>query len=354
MSIKMSTTKYDQLRALVRQKRLPAYRVRQLTDAIFTQRIGEFAHMTVLPRHLRDELTETFGPTILGIRPTIKSEATQVTKVLFALPDDHRIEAVKMRYRAGWYSYCISSQSGCNLGCPFCATGKIGLNRSLTSDEITDQILYFHLYGARIDSVSFMGMGEALANPATFTAIRTLTDDRLFALSPRRITVSTVGVIPNIEQMTRNFPQVNLTFSLHSPFATQRNELVPLNRTYPLADVMDALDEHIHQTRRKVYIAYVLLNEVNDSTAHAQELGAMLQSRGAHSYLYHVNLIRYHTGAGTAMDYQRAQQSRVDRFYKTLKDANISVTMRQSFGEEINAACGQLYGQYRTARTKQC
>ena len=346
----MIITKFDRIRNLVRQKRLPNYRFKQVIDAIFRQRIGQFDRMRALPKTLRKDLTTAFGPSILNIQPVLQRRSKQATKALFVLPDGHKTEAVRMVYKAGWKSFCISSQSGCNFACPFCATGSIGLNRSLTADEIIDQILFFYLQGHKIDSISFMGMGEALANPTIFTAVRVFTDKTLFALSSRRITVSTIGVVPGILRLTREYPQVNLTFSLHSPFNAQRDKLVPLNKVYPVASVMTALDEHIKRTGRKVYLAYVLLKGINDSPDHINKLISLLRLREPLSYLYHVNLIRYHPTVRSANSYQCSDQEGINRFYQGLKAANIRVTIRQSFGEEIEAACGQLYGRYSLVR----
>ena len=224
-----------------------------------------------------------------------------------------------MKYKAGWESFCISSQCGCNFGCKFCATGDIGLKRNLTSDEITDQILYFHLQGHSIDSISFMGMGEALANVQVFDALNVLTDPALFALSPRRLSISTIGIIPNIKKLTQNYPQVNLTFSLHSPFNEQRSELMPINERYPLSDVMDTLDEHIRVTSRKVYIAYIMLHGVNDSIEHAKEVVNLLRGRYRSGNLYHVNIIRYNPTVSSRMRFEEANEKCLVNFYKELK-----------------------------------
>lgn len=264
--------KYIRIQEFLKQNKFPNYRMKQITNAIFTGRINNFNEITVLPKSLRDMLIEEFGESILNIVPLKAQQSTQVSKVLFGISGDEKIETVNMKYKAGWESFCISSQCGCNFGCKFCATGDIGLKRNLTSDEITDQILYFHLQGHSIDSISFMGMGEALANVQVFDALNVLTDPALFALSPRRLSISTIGIIPNIKKLTQNYPQVNLTFSLHSPFNEQRSELMPINERYPLSDVMDTLDEHIRVTSKKVYIAYIMLHGVNDSIEHAKEV----------------------------------------------------------------------------------
>lgn len=342
----MTQSKYDIIQKFMMDNSLPDYRYKQLTDAIFRSRIGDFLQMQLLPKHIRHLLAQEFGTSILGIKSVATIPSKQSEKVLFELHDRHRIEAVAMRYRAGWESFCISSQSGCGFGCTFCATGAIGLKRNLTADEITDQVLYFYLQGYDIDSISLMGMGEALANPATLDALRLFTDTALFGLSPRRITVSTIGVLPMMERLMDEFPQVNLTFSLHTPFNDQRSELIPLNEKYSLNSVMEFLDTYIQRTRRKVYIAYVLLNGVNDSPEHADGIISLLKGRGSWDYLFHVNLIRYNPAVGTPIAYQRPEEKNVAAFRDRLKSAGLNVTVRQSFGVEIDAACGQLYGRY--------
>src|SRR5690606_24671856 len=189
-------TKYVRLKAFVAENGWPRYRFNQILHAVFKERIGEFDRMTTLPLPLRHQLRKRFGKSVLHLTPVFRKQSGQADKVLFELPDSNKIETVRLIYRAGWQSYCISSQCGCGFGCRFCATGRIGLKRNLSADEITDQILYFHLQSHPIDSISLMGMGEALANPQIFTALKVLTDPRLFNLSPRRITVSTIGLVP--------------------------------------------------------------------------------------------------------------------------------------------------------------
>ncbi len=197
-----------------------------------------------------------------------------------------------------------------------------------------------------------MGMGEALANPQTFIALKTLVHPDLFGLSARRITVSTIGIIPGIQKLTREFPQVNLTFSLHTPFHEQRSELMPINKRYSLTDVMEVLDDHVKITKRKVYLAYVLLPGVNDTLDHANELISILKKRASLKQLYHINLIRYNPAIGAPEAFGRPNEREVNLFYRQLKEGGLKVTVRQSFGVEIDAACGQLYGQYQQSKEK--
>ncbi|WP_419394240.1 Cfr family 23S rRNA (adenine(2503)-C(8))-methyltransferase [Cytobacillus praedii] len=338
--------KYRRIEKFFREHHCPSYRMKQILNAIFKERIAKFNEMTVLPKSLREILAEEFGESILDVVPLNEQHSEQVTKVLFEISGNEKVETVNMKYKAGWESFCISSQCGCSFGCKFCATGDIGLKRNLTSDEITDQILFFHLQGHTIDSISFMGMGEALSNVQVFDAIDVLTDPALFALSPRRLTISTIGIIPSIQKMTENYPQVNLTFSLHSPFNEQRSKLMPINNRHPFLDVLDILDEHIRVTSRKVYIAYIMLPGVNDSIDHAKGVVSLLKGRYKAGSLYHVNLIRYNHTVRSPLKFDEVDESRVVNFYKELKSSGLNVTIRSQFGMDIDAACGQLYANY--------
>lgn len=338
-------SKYERFRQIVSSSKLPDYRYDQIVNSIFAQRIGEYDRMLALPQKLRDTLSNEFGNSVCCVTPVSETSSKQVHKILFALPDNNRIEAVGLRYKRGWESFCISSQCGCGFACRFCATGAIGLKRNLTAEEITDQLLYFYLNGHDLNSISFMGMGEALANPNLFDALTLLTNPSLFGLSRRRITISTIGILPGIQKLTRDFPQVNLAFSLHSPFEDQRSELMPINKQYPLHDVMRALDAHIKNTGRKLFIAYILLDGVNDSMEHAKAIAALLRGRGSWAHLYHIDLIPYNSTDKTAQKFLPSNQYCVKKFSEQLRAAGINVTVRAQFGSDIKAACGQLYGE---------
>ncbi|MDD9271921.1 23S rRNA (adenine(2503)-C(8))-methyltransferase ClbB [Paenibacillus sp. GCM10023248] len=306
-----STSKYEMIHHILSELKQPAYRFQQIADAIFKQRIGEYDRMTMLPKGIRNELIKNLGEHVLNLTPVMQQTSRQVNKVLFSIEGGNHIEAVQLSYERGWKSYCISSQCGCGYGCNFCATGTIGLKRNLTTDEITEQLLYFHLNGQALNSVSFMGMGEALANPTIFDT---------------------------------QFSQVNLTFSLHSPFDEQRSELMPINNRFPLKDVLNKLDQHIRDTGRKVYIAYILLRGENDSNEHAKAIAALLKHRGSWEHLYHVNLIPYNSTDVAPENFHQSDKDRVQKFASILKSKGIKVTVRTQFGTDIDAACGQLYG----------
>lgn len=339
--MKQTKTKYKIMKQIVSDMKLPDYRYEQIINAVFHQRIDDFDNMQILPKALRMALVNEFGNRVSSVKPVFIQDSKQAEKLLFQLSDGEKIEAVGLKYKQGWESFCISTQCGCGFGCRFCATGSAGFKRNLTVDEITDQLLYFLFNSHKLNSVSFMGMGEALANPELFDAVKILTDQSLFGLGQRRITVSTIGIIPGIQRLTREFPQVNLTFSLHSPFDKQRSDLMPINKRFPLNEVMKALDEHIIRTGRRVFIAYIMLEGINDTKDHAEAVVSLLKNRGSWGHLYHVDLIPYNSTDKTAIKFQSSGAIR--QFGGTLKKAGISVTIRTQFGSEISAACGQLH-----------
>lgn len=336
---------YRDIRRAVSEKGFPAYRYEQLLQSIFKKRVGDFECMDLLPRELRRSLAEQFGESVCSVVPTAESVSKQVQKMLFTLPDQNHMETVALRYKKGWESFCISSQCGCGFGCRFCATGTIGLKRNLTAKEITDQLLYFYLRRHRLDSVSFMGMGEPLANPHIYDAIRILTDPACFGLGQRKITLSTVGIPPGIRRMTKEFPQVNLAFSLHSPFEKQRSALMPVNRTYPLHTVLEALGEHVTETKRKVFMAYILMKGENDTAAHAKAAARLLRTHTTFPHLFQMDLIPYNPTDKVPRLFAAPGPKQVRQFADLLKAEGVCVRTRGQFGADIDAACGQLYGE---------
>ncbi len=346
-------SKYSKWHQLVSRLGLPEYRLSQIKHAVFQRCIGEYERMDALPLSLRNELTEALGPHVCGVTPTSSAQGKQVQKTLFRLQDGQHIETVALSYRRGWSSYCLSSQCGCALGCTFCATGAMGFSRNMSAEEITDQLLHFYLSGHSLDSISFMGMGEPLMNPHLLEALRLLTDPTLFALGQRRITISTTGVLPGLREVTAAFPQVNIAFSLHTPFNRQRSELMPINRKYSLREVLVALDVHAHATNRKVFLAYTLLGGINDSDQHLHALIDLVNHR-PQARLYQVDLIPYNPG-GSRIAFSPPDSRRLHAFQSKLISAGIHTTVRAQFGADIEAACGQLCAQsnHQSSQSKQ-
>eukprot|EP00927_Polykrikos_kofoidii_P049321 TRINITY_DN43395_c0_g1_i1.p1 TRINITY_DN43395_c0_g1~~TRINITY_DN43395_c0_g1_i1.p1 ORF type:complete len:420 (-),score=63.94 TRINITY_DN43395_c0_g1_i1:319-1470(-) len=325
----------------------PQWRYRQVIHGVYKAHARKWHHIEGLPSGLQWRLKDRFGRFVLSYRPGDESEGDYAQKVLLkARRDEARVEAVSLQFRTH-RSLCISSQVGCAFKCGFCATGRVGLKRQLDADEISDQVLYFLQQGQKVDGVSLMGMGEPLANPKVFDALRILTSQDLFGFSARRMNVSTVGVIPGILKLTEEMPQVNVAFSLHSPFTEERNKLVPLNRMYPFGQVFDVLDRRIRKTGRRVWICYLVLQGQNDTQDHAKALVQLLKDRPSETrYLYHVNLLPYNVGRSVPEQFQRADVGGVEVFQKILQENNVSCSYRNSFGSSIDAACGQLFAGY--------
>ena len=329
----------------------PAYRARQLLHAVYRQLAPSFDEMTGLPQGLRARLAVEFALSGLSLEARRESGDGLTAKYLFRLHDGNSIESVLMRYpsRAGSRARttaCISTQVGCAVGCPFCATGASGFVRNLSTGEIVGQALTLAREawdGGRraarqhgLSNVVFMGMGEPLANyDATLGAVRLLTHRQGFGMGARRLTISTAGMAPQILRLASDASQVNLSISLHAADDRLRDRLVPLNRRYPLARLTDACRAHQAQTGRRPTFEYVLLERVNDGREHAEALARLLGGMDAH-----VNLIRAYPVAGCP--YAPSSRPRALAFQRFLTELGVKNTMRAERGGDIEAGCGQL------------
>ncbi|MGW3496295.1 radical SAM protein [Streptomyces sp. NPDC001020] len=331
----------------------PPFRYSQLVTAMRRGDADTFEAVHELPADLRGSLAEQFGPRLLPIVPVSCQSEDHVEKVVFESDRGTRFETVLSRYRAGWSSICVSSQAGCGLGCTFCATGAGGLTRNLTADEIYAQVVHPHwrLQDKELpDSVAFMGMGEALANPHVFDALTLLSDNGYGGISPRRVTVSTVGFAPNLRRLTREHPQVTVTLSVHSPFRDERAQLIPLEKQFPLDENLAILDEHAASARRKIYLAYLLIAGVNDTDDHLRRLARLVVSR-SRPELFHVSVIRYNKAVGADPSYRSPSPRHVERFVAGLRALGVHATRRRQLGSSIDAACGQLHARYIASTT---
>ncbi|RJQ31324.1 23S rRNA (adenine(2503)-C(2))-methyltransferase RlmN [Candidatus Parcubacteria bacterium] len=330
-----------------------SYRLKQIKKAVFCDLISDWEGATALPKELRGILEKEFPLFGMFAEKVLESKNGDSVKAVFRLGDGNFIETVLMKHLQGRNTVCLSSQAGCAMKCGFCATGKQGLKRNLTAEEIVDQVLFFarYLSTSDVDNIVFMGMGEPFLNyDNVLSSIRILNDKDGFNLGIRHISISTCGIIPGIEKFAGENLQCNLAISLHSADDETRSKLMPINKTYPLADLMKAVDEYIKKTNRKVMFEYLLIDGVNDSKEDALKLAKLMKNS-----LYHVNLIKYHdTGlarnasnlaceAGRA-DFKPSPQTKRTQFFDMLKKLGVSVTFRVSFGEDISAACGQLAG----------
>lgn len=334
----------EDLTALLAEMGQPAYRARQVYRWLYGSLAADFGAMTDLPKALRAELEERVVLHRLILLARARSANRQAEKVLFGLPDGETIEAVLMRYRRR-LTACISSQVGCPVGCPFCATGQSGFRRDLSAGEMVEQVLYFERAARRgggaepahqLTNVVLMGMGEPLLNyEAVLSAIRRLADPRGFGFSPRRVTVSTVGVVPGIARLAEEDLPVRLAVSLHAADDDLRDRLVPLNRRYPLAALMDACRAYVEKTGRRVSFEYALMEGVNDGVEHAAKLARLLEG-----LLCHVNLIPLNPTADSP--YRGSPRRRVLAFAEALRERGVPVSVRLRRGLDIEAGCGQL------------
>ncbi len=323
---------------------LKAYRLEQLYRAATKELANDLDAVTVLPRDLRAALAAE-GLALESVVPVEiqRSSDGQTNKGLFRLHDGNEVEAVLMEHWGDRTTVCISSQAGCAFKCSFCSTGQAGFTRNLAADEIFDQARYFarelKSRGKRITNIVFMGMGEPFHNyEAVMGVVKLLNDPHGFGLGHRHITISTVGLVPQIERFTHEGIQVNLAISLHAPTDEQRSQIMPVNRRHPVADLMRACAAYVAETHRKVFFEYVMLAGVNDDEASARALAALMRGR-----LYHVNLIPYNATPDAPL--RGTDAERIRAFQKVLDDAGVPTTVRTPMGRDIAAACGQLRAQ---------
>lgn len=350
-----------QLTGLLAKWGEPVYRVKQLERWVYHELADDFDAMTNLPHALRARLKEETEPGQLQVIAEREADDGLTHKVLFRLRDGQTVETVLMQYldapgspenasdppSVARRTVCISTQVGCPIGCPFCETGQAGFIRNLTVGEIVGQVTYVARRSRRagyaalpITNVVIMGMGEPLLKfDVTWRAIEALTDPERFGLGARRVTVSTSGLIPGIKKLIEKRSQVNLAVSLHAPDDELRNVLVPINRKYPLRDLMAVCREYVEQTRRRITFEYALMDRINDSQEQAQALAHVLGG-----LLCHVNLIPLNPTS--ASPYQRTPYARVKAFEQILRQAGVPTTLRVEKGIEIAAGCGQLRQQY--------
>ena len=316
-----------------------AYRRRQIWGWL-ARGANSFDAMHDVPKPLRSALARDFRAT--SLRPVATSVADRglTTKTLFELDGGHSVEAVVMRY-SDRSTLCISSQAGCPIGCPFCATGKFPFGRSLKAHEIVEQAVdaarVLDAEGRRLSHVVFMGMGEPMANyNAVVESVRRLTDPELLGISARRVVVSTSGLIPRIAQLGEEKLPVTLAIALHAARDGLRDVLVPINRKYPVGELVAAAQGYGAKTGRRVSYEWVMLAGVNDTERDARELGGLLRRK-----LAHVNLIPFNPVEDTP--YRAPDRASIKRFKELVEAQGLNVTLRDTRGREADAACGQLH-----------
>ncbi|MCT2025012.1 23S rRNA (adenine(2503)-C(2))-methyltransferase RlmN [Dermabacter hominis] len=340
----------DERAEAVKDMGLPAFRAKQLSKHYFEHFTTDPNDMTDLPKGDRSALVERFFPTLLTKVSQQSADQGMTQKFLWRLFDGSLVESVLMRY-SNRVTLCISSEAGCGMNCPFCATGQMGLTRNLSAAEILEQVRIANLLlsrgeipggEGRVTNIVFMGMGEPLAN---YRAVAT-TCQRLnapapegFGMGARHITVSTVGLAPAVRKLIKEEIPVTLAVSLHAPDDELRNELVPINQRFDVDDILDAAWEYFEATGRRVSIEYALIRDINDQAERAELLAKRLIARGG-AHWVHVNPIPLNPVKGSKWT---ASDPWVERtFVETLREHGISATIRDTRGSDIDGACGQL------------
>ena len=341
------------LEEILIEEKQPKYRLEQIKKAIYQNGASSFLEIKNIPEVLRALLNEKMRILSFTIERTLVAKDKNSIKALLKLKDNNFIETVLISPKPGLWSVCVSSQVGCALNCGFCATGKMGLKRSLSTEEITDQILFWRqfLSGIRnskleirnsniaISNIVLMGMGEPFLNYENVKhALSDLMNKDLFGFGARSISVSTSGIADKIKDFAKDFPQINLAISLHFANEEKRSKYMPINKQYNLDKIKQAIEEYFKITKKKIFIEYILLKDINDTNEDINKLIFYLKSI-KNNYLLHVNLIRYN-----AIDsgFQASDYKRVHEIKAFLTNKNINVTIRKSLGSEISGACGQL------------
>lgn len=346
-------TKDERIEAIT-ELGLPKFRADQIARHYYGKFEADPLTMTDLPEHQRQLVKDALFPTLLTPVRKIETDDGDTTKTLWRLHDGILLESVLMRYpdRA---TLCISSQAGCGMACPFCATGQGGLDRNLSTAEIVDQVreaaAMMEAEGSRLSNVVFMGMGEPLANyNRVVAAVRQITQPAPegFGISQRNVTVSTVGLAPQIRRLADEGLSCTLAVSLHTPDDELRDSLVPMNNRYAVAEVLDAARYYADQSGRRVSIEYALIRDINDQDFRADMLGQKLHR--ALGPKVHVNLIPLNPTPGSKWD--ASPRKRQDEFVRRVIAQGVTCTVRDTKGQEIAAACGQLAAEEKTPGEK--
>lgn len=334
-SVDLRSLTLEELIAQLTERGCPAFRAKQIRQWL-DRGVSDFNDMTNLPQALREELAAAYRVPTVKILRKLTSAIDGTVKYLFQLDDGETVESVLMQYKHGW-SQCLSTQVGCKMGCTFCATGMGGFIRNLSAAEMMAQIEAAQEdTGVRVSSVVLMGMGEPLDNyDQVVRFLRMLGDEGGVHIGMRHISLSTCGVVPGIRRLMKEQIPLTLSISLHAPNDAIRSRTMPVNRRWPIAELLEVCREYINATGRRISFEYAMIDGVNDSDACANELADRLQGM-----LCHVNLIPVNSVAGKAQ--KRSSRMRIRAFTALLQKRGITVTVRRTLGADINASCGQL------------
>lgn len=332
------------LEIILAESKEPSFRLKQILKAIYQEGILDFDKINNIPKNLKENLKDF---QVLCFAPENIQEGIDSKKVLFKLNDDKYIESVLIKNTNG-FTVCISTQVGCAMNCSFCATGQNGFKRNLSSEEITDQILFWKNYlknqkiQEQVTNIVYMGMGEPFLNYENVKdSIKRFTDESLFNIGDRNISVSTsFPSSVNIEKFTKEFPQINIAISLHFADNKKRSLYMPINEKTDLLDIQKFIEKYLEINNRKIFLEYIMLNDINDNEYDANKLIDFIKVIKK-NYLIHVNLIKYNS---TFKNFEPSRKEKIIKFEHFLKREGVSVTTRKSMGEDIDGACGQLAG----------
>src|SRR6056297_2695940 len=333
----------DELIDEFKEAGFPSYRGEQVFNWLYKNGVSNTEEMKNIPKKMRKYIDENYN--LSDIKEINRSQAVDGTiKYLWQLADGENIEGVYLPFpESGRHSACISTQVGCGLGCSFCATGIDGLKRNLTTGEIVDQVIKVQkdISGSnfaepRLSNVVFMGMGEPLANfDNLIKAVEIINADNGLNIGMRKMTISTAGLVPEINKLAETNDQIGLAVSLHAPNDSLRNKIMPINRKYSLNQLLTAVIDYIEKTGRRVTFEYVLMDSINDSPELALQLADLLKGINCHVNLIPANPV-------PALNIKRPAKNVLDKFYEILVNRGLQVTVRKEMGSEIEAACGQL------------
>lgn len=334
-TIDLRSLSQEELTEQLKSKGYPAFRAKQIREWL-DRGVTDFEQMTNLPKDLRQTLAELYSVPGITILRKLVSAIDGTVKYLFQLDDGETVESVLMQYKHGW-SQCLSTQVGCKMGCTFCATGLGGFIRNLSAAEMIAQIEAAQQdAGVRVSSIVLMGMGEPLDNyDQVVRFLRMLGEEGGVHIGMRHISLSTCGVVPAIYRLMEEQIPLTLSISLHAPNDEIRSRSMPVNRRWPMDELLQACRDYIAATGRRISFEYAMIDGVNDSDAHAAELADRL-----HGMLCHVNLIPVNAVAGKSQ--RRSSRERIRSFMEVLQKKGINATVRRTLGADINASCGQL------------
>ena len=331
----------DELQAVLAPYKVQKFRAKQIAQWMYQRGARDFHAMTNLSQKLREELAKDLIIGRSAIKDRLDSQDGHTTKFLLEFTDGTAVETVLMRQPYG-NSICVSTQAGCNMGCAFCASTLHGMARDLSKGEILAQavtiedMLRDEENGAKVDTMVIMGSGEPLMNYDNVIGfLRLIHEDYTLGMGYRNITLSTSGIVPNMLRLAEEGMPISLSVSLHAPNQELRSEIMPINRKYPLVDVIAAAKNYADKTKRRVTYEYILIDQLNDGEAQARELTALMKGQLASVNLIPINPV-------VERNLMRPSKARIDWFEKYLRDHHVSVTVRREMGVDIQAACGQL------------